>query len=196
MTVAELETLAKKAAGNWRKFDSFGWHERPDNAEQWCIVYTHNRDSTLLDQANAKVIAEEMKPFTTSRYPTARAETHSHWACGWVEGYSIRVYNKAGKITKAFEKWCDLKEQMDHYPVLDDAEYSRLEMEATLKNLPDAAWRLRGEYELPDDWVHQVYYWLGVNDDRALENVDDKGAWPSEESLRAAFDALGYPKSN
>ena len=28
----DLETAAREARGNWRKFDSFAWHDRPEDS--------------------------------------------------------------------------------------------------------------------------------------------------------------------
>jgi hypothetical protein len=83
---------------------------------------------------------------------------------------------------------------MDDYPVLDDTDYSNRECEATLENIPIAAWRLKNEFELPDDWIGQVYGWFSENDCFAIENVDDQGGSPSEEQLAEAFTALGFPR--
>ena len=54
----------EEARGNWQKFDSFGWRSRPEEgAEDWAIVYTHNRDSELLDLSNAAEIDAALAPF-------------------------------------------------------------------------------------------------------------------------------------
>ena len=47
------------------QFDSFSWDRSNeiDDADQFCLVYTHNRDSGLLDQSNAEAIRQAMKPF-------------------------------------------------------------------------------------------------------------------------------------
>jgi hypothetical protein len=119
------------------------------------------------------------------------AEDHSHWAVGWVKGYSIRVY-KRGRITKAFRAYHQLAQRMANYPILDEEDYSERELEATLENIRDAAWRIKDEYDLPEDWVGNVYHWFADNDCSAIENADDNGGYPDEEQLRAAFDALGY----
>ena len=91
-----LEDAAKEAAGNWQKFESFCWYreseiEDPDN---WAIIYTSNRDSGLLDQSNAEAIAEAMEPFSETDDPDVVFESHNHWACGHVDGFSIRVYRR------------------------------------------------------------------------------------------------------
>ena len=54
----DLNDAAHAAAGNWQRFDCFAWFrqselKRPDD---WSVIYTHNRDSGLLDQSNAAVI--------------------------------------------------------------------------------------------------------------------------------------------
>ena len=114
------EDMAKEAAGNHRNFTSFAWFDRPEDDENWTIVYTHTRDSTLLDLSNADVIKEELSPFMEGDDPDVVSERHSHWGPGWVEGFVIRVY-KDGKVTAAFRKWAELKASMDDYPILDES---------------------------------------------------------------------------
>jgi len=78
------EALATSAVGNWRRFDSFAWHARHDleDADKWCIVYTSNRDSRLLDESNAAAIAKILAPYLEADEPDIVAERHSHWAVG------------------------------------------------------------------------------------------------------------------
>jgi len=195
MRLAELslEDAAREAAGNWQHFECFAWHRARDlsSPDDWTIVYTHHRDSGLLDQSNAAVIEEALEPFTKGRNPDVVPEHHSHWAVGHVNGFSIRVF-KRGRITKAFRKYHELAERMAEYPVLNEEDYSRRQYDTTIANLIDAAWRLRNEYELPEGWEYEVYDWLSENDDSAIEDTDDRGGYPSEDQLRSAFDALGY----
>jgi hypothetical protein len=187
----ELEDAAKAAAGNHRNFECFCWHRERDldDPENWAIVYTHHRDSDLLDQSNAAAIEEAMQPFVESG--DVVFESHHHWAVGHVDGFSIRVYRN-GQITEAFEKYHELAERMANYPVLDESDYSSREYEATLENLTDAAWRLKREYELPEGWERPVYDWFSEHDCSAIESSDDRGDYPSKEQLRTAFEALGY----
>jgi len=100
-----LENAAQQAAGNWQKFQCFVWDRARDldDSDQWAIVYTHHRDSGLLDQSNAAVILKAIKPFTEGDEPDVVFESHSHWAVGHVDGMSIRVY-RDGQITEAFRK--------------------------------------------------------------------------------------------
>jgi hypothetical protein len=195
MQLAELtvKDAAKAAAGNWRRFHCFVWFrdkelKRPDD---WAIIYTHNRDSGLLDESNSSVIHSEMQPFAEGDDPDVVFESHSHWAVGHVDGFSIRVF-KRGRITKSFRKYHELVEQMDVYPILDESDYSDREYEATISNVEDAAWRLKKEFDLPEGWVGEVFSWLSENECCELENVDDRGGYPDEEALKRAFAALGF----
>jgi hypothetical protein len=188
-----LEDAAKQAAGNWQEFHCFAWWRKDDlpDADKWAIIYTHNRDSGLLDQSNATIIEKTLQPFTQGNNPHIVIESHSHWAVGHVDGFSIRVY-KRGKITKAFREYHKLAKRLDDYPILDEEDYSNREYEASFENIADAAWRLKNEYDLPEDWQSAVYSWFADNDYSAIENVDDQGGYPSEEQLKEAFRALGY----
>lgn len=188
----DLGDAARQAAGNWKRFECFIWYrDEIEDADNWAIIYTHHRDSGLLDQSNAQVIAETMEPFTDGDDPDVVMESHNHWAVAHIDGFSIRVF-KDGEITPAFRKYHELAEAMDCYPILDEEDYSRREYEATIENLADCAWRLKDEYDLPDDWRYEVYGWLSDNDCSEIENTDDQGGYPSEEALQTAFEALGY----
>jgi hypothetical protein len=190
-----LEDAAKEAAGNWRKFDSFCWfrEDEIDDRDSWAIIYTHNRDSGLLDQSNADQIAQAMEPFTEGDDPDVVMESHSHWAVGHVDGFSIRVY-RDGEITDAFRTYHELSERLADYPILDEEDYSRREYEATLENIADAAWRVKHEFNLPDAWEGDAYSWLSDHRPSSVENRDDQGGCPEEDDLREAFDALGYQR--
>ena len=192
----ELKDAATEAAGNWQRFQCFVWFRDTElkKPEDWAVIYTHNRDSGLLDQSNAAVIAKAMLPFTEGDDPDVVFESHHHWAVGHVDGFSLRVF-KRGRITKAFRTYHDLAVKMDEYPILDESDYSERELNATYENVGEAAWKLKQEFSLPDDWQGDVYSWLSDHRDNALENVDDQGGWPDEDDLEAAFSALGYQRA-
>jgi hypothetical protein len=192
----DLESAAREAAGNWRDFDCFSWHRQHEleSPDDWAIVYTHNRDSGLLDQSNAAAIAEALKPFTKGQDPDVVAEHHTSWLCGWVDGLSIKVF-KRGRITRAFRTYFDLQQRLNDYPLLDEDDYSNRVYEATLANIADSAWRLKKQYDLPSNWAFEVYRWLSDQDCTEIENDDDRGGYPSELWLQRAFDALGFKRT-
>jgi hypothetical protein len=99
----ELEDAAQEAAGNWQRWDSFAWFgaselERP---EDWFIHYSHHRDSGLLDQSNSIQIGKALQPFIDADTddPDVIEEDHSHFAVGWIKGWSVLVY-RDGQITE------------------------------------------------------------------------------------------------
>ncbi len=192
----DLEDAAKEAAGNWQEFRCFVWWRERDipDPDKWAVIYTHHRDSGLLDQSNAEVIAKALEPFTDTDDPDVVFESHSHWAVGHVDGFSVRVY-RGGQVTEAFKLYHELAQAMADYPILDETDYSNREYEATLENIPLAAWRLKENFKLPEQWEGDVYSWLSDHNCSAIENVDDQGGWPDEEELESAFVALGYERA-
>ena len=192
----ELMEAARKAAGNWRKFGSFGWRRAAelDDSESWTIVYTHHRDSRLLDQSNAAAIENTLRPFLEENDPDIIEEHHGHWACGWIDGFAIRVF-RDGAVTGVFRAYMEIVDRLDDYPVLDEEDYSRREYEATMENFDSAVSGIGHEYELPEGWKEEVFDWFWQNDQAAVENRDDSGGYPSEEQLESAFTALGYQRT-
>jgi hypothetical protein len=183
---------ARRLAGNHRKFPCFGWSARPEDDERWTIVYTHNRDSGLLEQSNAHVIEKTLEPYTEGETPDVVAESHNHWACGWVDGYAIRVYRADGSITDAFRAYVGLALQLEDYPVLDEEDYSERQLEATMEGVRQAGERFTHD-EVPDTWADDTYTWLSENDPGALEDDgQDQGGYPDDDEIQAALKALGY----
>ena len=186
----DLETGAREARGNWQKFDSFGWHDRPEDGAEWAIVYTHNRDSDLLDQSNADAIDKALAPFTEGDNPDVRAEHHGHWACGWIDGYAIRVYRN-GQITEAFRAYHELAARLADYPVLDEEDFSRREYDATLENLRSEGFD-SDYFAPPEEWAGEVFSWLWDHNQSAVENRDGNGGYATKAQIGEALDALGY----
>lgn len=190
----DLDEAAQKAAGNWKHFDSFVWFRDQElqDADQWAVIYTHNRDSRLLERSNSSVIEKTLEPFAKGNDPDLVFESHSHWVVGHVDGFSIRVFDSIGEITEAFQTYHELAKAMNEYPILDESDYSDREYSATLVNIADAAWRLKHEFDLPDGWEGEVYSWLSDHHSGEIENRDDQGGCPSEDALKAAFQALRF----
>lgn len=140
-----LQEYASEHAGNWRKFDSFAWFEQPDDCENWAIVYTSNRDTAdPITLSNEAVITTALEPFEESG--DVRFESHSHWACGHVDGFSIRVRGSGGEITDAFKAYAALLAQCDNYPILDESVFSEVN-----ERLQDSAWENWGERTFQDE---------------------------------------------
>jgi len=183
----DIEIRAKKLAGNWKKFESFCWTNEPEiDSQNWGIFYTHNRDSTLLDVSNAHTIDERLIEFIGDNL---QKEDHNHWACGWIAGYSIKVYEN-GKITDVFRAYHEIQESLENYPVLDEDDYYTRESDATFENVKTATHD--NGYDLTDEQIYNLISWYSDNEQSAIESKDDSGGWPTDEQIKTGCDALGY----
>jgi len=179
-----IKDLAKILINNHNKFQCFGWSGAPEDRENWCLVYTRSRDSGILELSNASVIEKALEDFDEDE---CVAERHNHWACGWVEGYAIRVYKLGTKeVTKAFAAYAELKLSLDEYPILDEADYSEREYEATIKAIGQ-----EGPSVEKEGWESEVYSWLSEHESSELESLDEHGPFPSKEAIERALEALG-----
>jgi hypothetical protein len=188
----DVAAAARRLAGNWRQFEAFVWSRgyRLQGADHWMIGYTSHRDAGLLAQSNAKVIAERLAPFSVGDDPDLVFERHSHFAFGYVEGLSLRVYRTDGTITAVFREFCRLQQRLEASPLLDEQDYGRRVYEATLANYRGEMGRLTDE--LSQGWEAQVFAWFGDHGpDRYITNPDDQGGHAPREAILAALNDLG-----
>ena len=179
MNEAELRQAAEELQGNWKKFDSFAWRRDDVDQDRWGIVYTHNRDSGLLEQSNARAILEELKPFLEADDPDLYEEDHHHWACGWIKGYCIRPL-KDDKVTDVFRKWLELKEQEQQGP-LNEEQYRQEQKEDALSSIEhECESHIRSDRQADLEVVYEVIHgWLVKNRPHALEPAEGGGVWPA-----------------
>lgn len=188
--MTELEPWAAELAGNHRKFASFGWHNRPENDEQYGIVYMTNRDADLLTQSNWETALKLLEEYLEADEPDIWTEVHNHWAVGWVEGFVVRVYDDSGEITPAANALNELREQLEDYPVLDEEDWSQREFDAQHEAIADVYLRKSEKADdLPDDWVEQVWSYLWDNDQAAFDGYDGGVDW---EKCEEAMIELGF----
>lgn len=188
----DVEAAAKEMAGNWQHFDSFAWHRVYDleDADQWALIYTSNRDSGLLARSNEEAINKLLEQYADGDDPDLVFETHSHWAVGHVSGFSVRVFRPDGTITDAFREVCAIQERLDDYPVLDESEYSKRELEATLENYRSEIGHYRSD--LRDGWESELYqHFSDTNQYRYIESRDDQGGWAPRAALVEALIEMG-----
>lgn len=120
-------------------------------------------------------------------------ETHrfGHWGPGWIEIIVVRPGSACHREAQA------IAAAVSDYPVLDEHDYSEREHEASLSNLEDIISSVWNRLDCSDDYqsppnAGEVWRWLWDNEQSALESRDDRGAYPSEESVERALEALGY----
>lgn len=174
----DYEKLAEEAAGNWRKFESFGWGARPEDAENWCIQVILNRDSNIVAKSNASVVEHELKKYTEEGDDSDMTfERFNHWACGWTDNVCVRVY-KDGEITPAFIALCDIMAPLEEHPILDDSDYSERVDEALVESISWSSSNVDLDFA-PETWEEDVLSHLQGTAYEDL-NPDGEGHVPSE----------------
>ncbi len=197
----EITKLIKQAI---KRPSDFGYSGDLDLFNTWALgpVIEH-RDSGLLDQSNSAAIQAELE-----KHPEFNDQweiTHcGHWAVGWVDHLSYKVienrravlHTTVTKIAPVALFIRDLYEQLDDYPILNEDDYSQREYDATYENIKNEASYVarRNAVALPDNYVDMLWVWFDNNNQRAIENTDDQGGYPSEDELTEAFTALGWMK--
>ena len=104
------------------------------------VVYSQNRDSSILEQSNYEQIFKHLKetikdldspPYIEgderSEFDWVYDFRAGHWACGWVEYILVRKDAPQSVIDAAIEViGC-----IEDYPVFDDMHYSEMQWDAT-----------------------------------------------------------------
>lgn len=130
--------------GNWQSWESFVWWDKPDDADQFDIFYTENRESELIDRCNAIDIREALAEFDEADcFPV----THNHCLVGWVSGYAIRQGSKAYAVME------DIERAIDDYPILNEARFSEME-----ENERWERWESWGRHELSNSLDEMLDY--------------------------------------
>jgi hypothetical protein len=181
MDPEDYQRQAVQAVKEAAQLTDFSYRGDKDLGRTWAMTFSKSRDSSILEQANYDAVKGDLE----KRFPRdVSDERFSHFAVGWLDQLLVRMLDKSGKVTKAGIAALEWKDKLESYPVADDEDYSRREFEATLENI-------KYEGGLDEDAAQKVYDWLWKNDQMALENVDDKGGYPSKEKIDKALKALG-----
>lgn len=100
--------------------DSRANYSGPDLSE-WCQGPGRSRDSEILAESNFEAALERL-----GGEQPGEVEVHrfGHWGCGWFETIMVNPRN-----LKAIRELKAIYVALEHYPVLDDSEYSEREYE-------------------------------------------------------------------
>lgn len=182
MTEAEYQALAEKVVKSFREIPDFGYSGDLPLGRTWGIAFGQSRDSGLMEQSNFAVISADMlKRFRRD----VQVVRFGHWAVGWVENIAVKMLDRHGRVTPAARAIFDWKSKMEDYPVADDEDYSQREYDAAADWIKQEG---RGAgLKISDAMASEIFRWLGDNDPRQVENIDDQGAAPSIESIQAAI---------
>ena len=120
--------------------DAFAYFGDRDLGVTWGFaeVGTMHRDADPLTESNHVIAWGQLSKAFPDDVELTR---FTHWACGWVEQILVRVIEN-GKPTAAFMAVVRLQERLEHYPVLDEIDFSAREWDdlvLTLTNCYDIA---------------------------------------------------------
>src|SRR5262249_33273256 len=99
------------------------------------------------------------------------AESHNHWACGYVNGFAIRVYRN-GELTPAAQVYNELMARLEDYPLLDESHHSKLEceeQEETWRNDIARTFENELEKQIETHWLHGT---LAIDSEKLRELFD------------------------
>jgi hypothetical protein len=120
--------------------DAFAYFGDRDLGVSWGFagIGTTNRDADPLTESNHVIAWKDL----SEAFPDDVELLHStHWMCGWVDEILVRVVEQ-GKPTAAFMAVVRLQERLEHYPVLDETDFSAREWDdlvLTLTNCYEVA---------------------------------------------------------
>ena len=142
-----------------------------------------------LDQSNAAAIEEAMGPFLEGDDAFPESTIITGRAAGSMGIPSGSIAGVASP--RRFKAYHELAQRLADYPLLDESDYSRREYEATLANLPDAAWKLKAGIRSARGLGRGVYGWLSENDALGPGKTGRPRGLPFGRSTSGAFDAWG-----
>jgi len=194
-TDAEYQKLAEEAVARYapsaREARSFAYRGDLPLGKTWAYTFGMSRDSGLLEQSNFDVISQNLK----EAFPEdVEIERSSHWAVGWMDQIAVHMLDDSGRATPAGRHVLDWKAKLLDYPVADEEHYSERQTEATFENIVSALGDVgftRGDSKMKEV-AGEVWQWFSDNNERALDDVDDQGGYPSEEETREALKDLDY----
>ena len=164
--------------------------------ETWALgPVIRTRDSDLAEESNAAALEKTLEEYEKkgliekNSYEISGAR---HWAVGWVDHLSYQVIDDDGEPTNTarfVKAWFDYLRAV--YPLADEDDYSEREYDATIENIAEEGRNVVRD-DAPEDWPSQVFSWLWDNNQGAVENTDGHGAYPRENEIREAAEALGF----
>ena len=186
-----IQEFAQDFQSNWktRQFSGWSWQD-PDGVpdpQNWGIMYTSYRDSTLLEYSNEAYIEKNLFRDDDSDDDILKAHGSS-CLVGYLSGFAVRVCTESGEYTKAFERLYAIAQRLEVYPVLNEHDLASREIDALYENiqyrsnLVDTA-----SHVWQADWVDQVVQWLSANKPSELEDRDGNGAYPSDRAIAEAL---------
>jgi len=178
-----------------RDFSLSSTHPVAENPDTWIVgPVILTRDSDLIEESNCAALKKALEKLAEEKPELSgmwSIQTHTHWVCGWVEQLCFQLIDEKGTLTPFYQWLYEWYARLDDYPVADEKDLNEREYAATISNIGGEGWGLLNGKE-PEEWEHTVYRWFRDNDERAIENCDGEGGYPSREQMTKALRALGW----
>ena len=143
--------------------------------DDYFVLYTHHRDSDILQESNYQTIKKEF-----INLPGVIERSANHWAVGWVE--TLLIHDSA---EETIQKGIEIHNSLSNYPVLDDEDLSNREYDLVLeysKDILNEIENAQGFFscgEWIDEDIPQYLKDQGFNknmtEDEVIDNIYNKG---------------------
>lgn len=90
-------------------------------AKEWAVLLTRNRDSHDLEESNFETALQLLGYGDDNK--DVQVERFGHWACGWWEALCVKIG------TTSYTTAMEIQERLDNYPVLDEEDFTRRELD-------------------------------------------------------------------
>jgi len=189
----------------WPEYELFDvWALGPIMETDASGIFEKTKCAWIVDQ-----LVEYFGPAYTEDNPDGvwQLMTATHFAVGHVEHLNFRV----------FPHWYGDHSHMDRYTDVTHFLFGIFEafnedLCSMMDEMQDKEYEIQGIEDcgniqciligmvdrevITDDYAYDLMHWLGQNDDSAMDNIDDRGCWPSKEQLLTAIDGVRIEKES
>lgn len=122
-------------------FDAKGLNADIAGIGEYLVVLGRNRDSSLLAQSNWDEALRLLGGESDNEDGSGPVQVHrfGHWACGWFELLLVAPDSPQADIAQ------EIQDRLEQYPILDEDNYSKRQMEAAWEYWQRASLRERVE---------------------------------------------------
>lgn len=176
-------------------------HYGGDDLSEWYILYSHTRDSYLLQDNNFESIKKHLNEqgFEIAGSLENGEEGKvillagfGHWACGWIESLMIHQSNDAGLMLGD-----EIKAAIADYPIFDEDSYCMAELEMIfdyVKEYVVKEWLDNQDMEYTDSLLEYVTIELTRSHDFELNGYDEviNSSQVTDEEIESLVDRYNH----
>ena len=168
-----------------------------ENLSDYYILYSHHRDSDILEKSNFECISREIEEFSKELNLDEGfyIQRSSHWAVGWIELLLIHKNN-----TELLKQADIISGSLHYYPVFDESHFWEKEYKEWTRNFRDECESfIRSEHEKLDydsnyfidsEPTEKLFETLLCVADEKIEGEYPEDYYPSDELIEECFKFL------